>query len=226
MGTSNPNEWKRVITLSLGPAWSAPGTTQTINFSPAVPPQTYVPVSNTQIMGNGELFAGLQKSILANVQAQLGLAVAGTTDIQLNGNIWQDNDPDFNNFIYNYKISHSHVAIKGKLLKEFNAFVQPYVGASLGVGFNHAFHYNNLPRLPEVSPEPPFQSDTTTAFTYTLDIGIQKILNQHWSVGMGYEFADWGTTRLGLASGQLTGTGLSVNHVYTNELQFNLSFVA
>lgn len=216
--------YQKVVTLSVGPAWSNPGQMQIINIAPSFP-QTYVPTSDSGTLGSGELFLGLQKLLSEGLQGQLGIALAATTGIQLKGDVWQDNNSEFNNFFYNYKISHSHVAIRGKLLKDINTYVQPYISGSLGVGFNHAYHYLSLSKLFEVAEEQPFSSRTPTALTYTLDVGLQKKFNDHWSAGVGYEFANWGETSLGPASGQTSRSGPSLSHVYTNGLLFNLSFV-
>jgi hypothetical protein len=43
---------------------------------------------------------------------------------------------------------------------------------------------------------------------------------------MGYEFADWGQSHLGSAQGQTLGRGLSLQHLYTNGLMFNLTYTA
>lgn len=217
--------WQYVATFSAGPVWSKPGQTQSIYFSPTFL-QSYVATNKTVSFASGELFLGIQADYFANLTTQLGLAIAATTAMQLKGEIWQDNDPDFNNFFYKYKISHSHVAFRGKVFKDINKFVMPYVGASLGVAFNRAYHYVDVPKIPEVVEEPAFHPNTTSAFTYALDAGLQRKLTQHWSIGVGYEFADWGRTGLSAASDQVSGQGLILNHVYTHELQFNLSYIA
>lgn len=222
---SGESTWKRVTTISGGPAWSTPGQTQTIYLQPALP-ETFAANPTTAIFADGEIFLGLQHHLMSSLQAQLGLAVAATTAIPLNGDIWQDADPSFNNLSYDYQITHAHIAVKGKLLTERYQLLQPYVSGSLGVGFNRAYKFNSLPKIFEVVPEPPFATQTTTAFTYTLGAGLQRALNTHWSVGIGYEFADWGKSSLAAAPSQLSGGGLSLNHLYTNQLQFNLSFVA
>lgn len=69
-----------------------------------------------------------------------------------------------------------------------------------------------------------FASNTTTAFTYTLGAGVQRHLNPHWQVGIGYEFSDWGSSQLNRASGQTLNSGLLLSHLYTNELLFNLTY--
>ena len=71
-----------------------------------------------------------------------------------------------------------------------------------------------------------FSSHTNTTFTYNLGVGIQRVLNQNWQIGIGYEFADWGKSQLGIASGQTLNSGLKLNHFYTSGLLFNLTYVA
>lgn len=78
----------------------------------------------------------------------------------------------------------------------------------------------------EALPNPNFADHTKTAFTYTLGVGVQKAFNDHWQVGIGYEFADWGKSKLGRASGQTMNSGLALNHLYTNGILFNLTYVA
>lgn len=102
----------------------------------------------------------------------------------------------------------------------------PWVSASLGVGFNNAYSFNNSSNLFQALPNPNFAPHTETAFTYTIGTGLQKILSQHWQVGVGYEFADWGQSQLNRASGQTLNSGLSLNHLYTNGLMFNLTYLA
>lgn len=57
-------------------------------------------------------------------------------------------------------------------------------------------------------------------------LGAQKALNQHWQVGVGYEFADWGISQLGRAAEQTQNSGLTLNHLYTNGVLFNLTYIA
>lgn len=225
MGYETAPYLKKGIALNVGPAWSDPGRKQTIYFSPTFP-QTYVANSNTNTLGSGEVFLFFQKDVWADLQAQLGLSVAATTNIHLKGDIWLDDDPDFNNFAYSYKIKHTHVAVRGKLYKEIRHVIAAYLGASIGVGFNHAYHYLNVPKLPEMRAEPPFPSNNNKAFTYTLDVGIHKNINECWAIEIGYEFMDWGKTYLDRAVDQSSGIGLNLNHVYTNALQVGLSFTA
>lgn len=213
-----------VVTVSVGPAWSHSQTTQTILLEPDVK-KTYASNNGSSSLIDGEIFLGLQQPLHSKIDGQLGVAVAGASNSNLSGDVWEDGNRKFNNYVYKYNINHGHVAIKGKLLSYIQEHYQPYISGSLGVGFNHAYDFSLSPKIYEEVPAPLFQANTTTAFTYTLGIGVQKHINANWQVGLGYEFADWGQSHLGAASGQTIGHGLSLSHLYTNELQLSLTYL-
>lgn len=226
MGNTAPQtKWPWVGTISVGPTWQSNGNTQTFYLAPNIE-KTYTANSSTNLMADGEVFLGLQKDLPHQLQGQLGLAVAVAGNAKLSGNIWDDADPQFNNYAYQYNVNHVHLALKGKLLVDRGSWLTPWVSGSLGVGFNHAYSFSNTPTIFEALPNNNFSSKTETAFTYTLGAGVQRILNQHWQVGIGYEFADWGQSGLGRASGQTLNSGISLNHLYTNGFLFNLTYCA
>lgn len=218
-------DWPWVSTLSLGPVWGEVSKTQTFFLAPGIE-KTYVADKSNNSLFDGEIFLGLQKVLSPRVQGQLGLEVAATSDAKLSGVIWDDTNPIFNNHIYSYKVSHAHVALKGKLLADGAYWLIPWIDGSLGVGFNTAHSFVNTPVIFEALPNPNFRSHTQTAFTYTVGAGVQKALTPHWQVGIGYEFADWGESQLGRAAEQTQNSGLSLNHVYTNGVLFNLTYLA
>ncbi|WP_454781771.1 outer membrane protein [Legionella sp. WA2022007384] len=214
-----------VAALSIGPVWESGGAAQTFFLAPGIE-KTYTADKSTHTLADFEVFLGLQKALTPTFWGQLGVAVAATTNASLSGDIWDDADPEFDNFTYSYKIQHTHVAAKGKLLADMGLIVMPWVSGSIGVGFNEARSFRNTPKIFEAIPNPNFASHTQTAFTYTVGAGIQKALSQNWQVGVGYEFADWGKSQLGRASGQTIGEGLELNHFYTNGVLFNITYVA
>ena len=214
-----------VATLSLGPVWESNGDTQTLYLAPNIE-KTYAGNHTSHALLDGEIFLGIQKPLRENLEGQIGLAVATTDNASLSGNIWDDADPLFNNYTYSYRVRHTHVAIKGKLLADRGYVVTPWVSGSLGVGFNQAHGFSNTPTISQAAVMPNFASNTTTAFTYTLGAGLERHLNQHWQVGLGYEFADWGRSQLNRASGQTLNNGLSLSHLYTNGFLFNLTYLA
>jgi opacity protein-like surface antigen len=146
--------------------------------------------------------------------------------VKFSGTIWEDADPDFANYNYNYDVVYTHIAVKAKLFAKWTETTHPYVGASAGVGFNRAHNFFISPRIPEAVPAPPFTAKTTDgAFAYTLEAGLQHVIDTHWRGGVGYEFADWGASSLGRAPGQTLNSGLALSHLYTNGVQFNLTYV-
>lgn len=227
-GTMGPVEtgrdWTWVGTISAGPTWARGGETQTFYLAPEIE-KSYVARKSTNALASGEIFIGLQKTLPSLWQGQLGLAAATTGNAKLQGIIWDDADPQFDNYSYQYKIRHSRVALKGKLLKDCGYWLMPWISASVGVGFNRAHDFTNTPLIFEAVPNSNFTDHTKTVLTYTLGAGVQKSLNNHWQVGMGYEFADWGKSELSRAVGQTLNSGLHLNHLYTNGVLFNLTYI-
>ena len=214
-----------VATLSVGPVWESAGNTQTFYLAPNIE-KTYAANHASHALVDGEFFLGIQKPLREKLEGQIGLAVATTGNASLSGNIWDDADSLFNNYTYHYQVRHKHLALKGKLLADRDYSVTPWVSGSLGVGFNQAHDFSNTPTINEAVVMSNFASNTTTAFTYTLGAGVQRQLNPHWQAGIGYEFADWGRSQLNRASGQTLNSGLSLSHLYTNGLLFNLTYLA
>ena len=226
MGPVMPSkDWTWVASIAAGPVWARGGETQTFFLAPEIE-KTYAARKSTNVLASGELFVGMQKSWSSQWLGQLGLAAATTGNAKLQGVIWDDADPEFNNHSYQYKIRNSRIAVKGKLLLDKGYWLMPWVSASLGVGFNRAHEYSNAPLIFEALPNPNFADHTNTAFTYTLGAGVQKAFNDHWQVGIGYEFADWGKSELGRADTQTMNSGLALNHLYTNGVLLNLTYVA
>lgn len=218
-----------VIGLSAGPAWMSGNETQTLSLESDVQ-KTYTADNTTNRFLNTELFLGWQKLIASNSNAQsllgqLGMEVAASGNAKLQGDIWEDADPNFDNFNYSYKVRHQHIAIKGRLIGDGGYFLEPYISGSAGVGSNHAYDFTITPKIEEEVPAPPFGSNSTTSFVYTLGIGIQASLSAHVQAAIGYEFADWGKMSLSPAPGQTTNKSLSLNHLYEHEIQFSLFYI-
>ncbi len=214
-----------VATVSLGPVWENAGQTQTYYLAPNVE-KTYVANNHYHALVDGEIFLGIQRPLRNNLSGQLGVAVAATSNAPMSGNIWDDADPRFDNYIYSYNIQHTHVAIKGKLLANRDYMLIPWISGSLGIGFNQAYDFSDTPTISQAITIPSFANNTVTAFTYTVGAGIQHNLSEHWQLGLGYEFADWGRSHLGQAPGQTVNTGLALSHLFTNGFLFNLSYYA
>lgn len=215
---------KWVGSISVGPVWEDAGQTQTLYLASDLE-KTYHASDDTQVLVNGELFVGFQQALYKSFQGQLGLALAMTNNAELSGVIWDDADPNFENYRYHYNIQHTHLALQGKLLAELAHGWMPWVSFGLGVGWNNSHDFKNSPLIDEALSTPNFSSHTQTSFTYTVGLGLQKTLNQHWQWGLSYQFADWGKSQLGRAAEQSLDSGLALDHLYTNGVLFNLTYI-
>ena len=175
-------------------------------------------------MPNGELFFGVQKALTPQLSGQLGLVLAMTGNAQVDGIIWDDADPQFDNHSYRYKIRNTRIGIQGRALLG-NYWLTPYVGGSINIGFNRAYGFTNTPLIFEALPNQNFANSTKTALTYTLSAGVQKQLNNHWQTGIGYEFLDFGKSALNRAQGQTLNSGLAMNHLYLHGISVHVTYV-
>lgn len=214
-----------VATLSFGPSWESAGKTQAFYLTPDIE-KAYVANQSRDFLANAEFFLGLQGALQQNIQGQLGFELAYTGNASLSGDIWDDADPNFDNYTYKYNIQHTHIALKGKLLGDWELPFEPWVSAALGVGLNKSYDFSNTPTIFAATPMPNFISHTTTALTYTLGVGLERELIKHWKVGIGYEFADWGKSRLSRAPGQSLNSSLSLSHLYTGSMLLNITYQA
>ncbi|QMT61790.1 outer membrane protein [Legionella sp. PC997] len=218
-----PQVWSSIIIVSGGPAWSNPGKDQYLY--PFPPPQNnlYLADSRSDWLGSGELFFGLQHFIGAsNVIAQFGLGVAAASDAGLSGTVSVDGVPDV--YTYSYKVSHVRAEFKGKLIACGFQSLQPYLSGSFGVGWNHAHDWLPTTIDPVLYPTYWFDTASTVAFSYTLGLGVQKMLTPNWQVGVGVEFADWGKNYLG-DDGATLDQGPGMPHLYTTELLFSVGYM-
>lgn len=226
-GEAKPTpSWSPLIGLSVGPQWTQNGRTQTLSLTPEIQKTYTVRRANHSVV-EGEIFLGIQRPLFNILQAQMGIAAALVSYTRLSGVILDDANPLFSNHIYHYQLRHSQVTLKGRLLADMNLFVTPWIGGSAGVGFNNANEFSNAPLIPEALPNNNFYAYTKNAFTYNIEVGLQRQVMNNWQIGFAYQFADWGKSQLGQAVGQSVGKrGLALNHLYTNGILFNMTYIA
>ena len=176
----------------------------------------------------GELFLGYQFFMVPGVYGQFGFSYALTSDVNLSGSVWEDADPDFNNYKYQYKAFFNNFAVKGKLLLQFSPTWFPYVGGSIGVrGYNRAYSYSETPYIVEEVAPPAFANGSqSNVTTYSAEAGIQKVINNNIYVGIGYTYNNWGKFSLGTAPGQTTNSTITVENFITNGVRVNVTFIS
>jgi opacity protein-like surface antigen len=222
--TLSNNTW--FLSASAGPIWAGNGSQQTITLSPGIT-KTYTANDTANPIPEGQLFAGLQTQLPYQFIGQFGLMFESAGDANISGDIWDDADPDFDNYNYNYKIMHNALMLKAKFIVDRNYWVDPWFSIAAGIAFNRAHDFTNNPTIFEAVPNANFPSAMQNSFTYSLGIGFQKTVTDHLQVGMGYEFADWGQSHLARAPDQTMGNGgPSLNHLYTNGILFDITYFA
>ena len=214
------------ISISAGPSWTKPSSTQTIALQPDVV-DSYVlqNLNNTTFLGNGEVFLGVQYHFFEKIQSQVGVAFYASSFAKLRGYIQVDGDPDFQNYTYQYQMNHEHIALKSKWIFEQPLHINPYVSGGIGVGFNRSYEYSITPLIFQAVPMPPFQPNTQVALSYSLGAGFQRDLSQHFAVALGYQFVSWGAGHLDPARGQTSSKGLGLNNLYTQGIEFTISYL-
>lgn len=218
-----------VMGLSAGPTWGSGNKTQTFYLQPDIE-KTYAADKQHNTFTGAAFFFGRQLPLNVpffdkSLVAQLGVTLAIAGNAKLTGDIWEDADPDFNNYNYNYKINHRHMAIKARLINNSGYFVAPFISASAGVGFNRAYDFTITPKISSEVAAPAFKNHTKAAFSYALKIGLQKSFSTKLHAAIGYEWADWGRVNLSRANGQRLNQGLTLKHAYAQQLQFALFYI-
>jgi len=212
-----------VTSLNIGASFQSAGQQQTLALTPSVT-KTYTSNNLTSTLPTGELFVGIRNSLPANLDAQLGLAFSATGNAMLSGNIWDDGDPAFNNYTYQYTVGHIALGLKGKITGDWDFPIMPWLSASIAIGFNNACNFSNTPTIPQALASPNFANSTTTTFSYAIGAGAQYKFNPHWQFGVGYEFSDWGASQLGAVPGG-TAPGLSLSHLFTHSVLLNITYL-
>lgn len=222
---ANNNIFAYVITYNLGPGWYHPSGREVLNLDNDTV-NAYTINNASRAVLNNELFLGMQTFLINNIEGQIGISLNHNSNLKINGNVWQEASPEFDNFNYHYYISHKAIAFKGKFLfTKYGNYLQPYLSASVGVAGNKSYAYNQVAKIPEVVDSYSFKHNNLISYTYTAEAGVQQKLNKNWAIGIGYEFADLGRSKLGAAYAQPNKNVPFLNHLYINQLQFNISYL-
>lgn len=97
------NGWKWVKSINYGPTWHQSGKTQSFFLAPDIE-KTYTAEKSNQISMFGAFFLGAQKQLSAQWQGQLGVSLGAYSHAALSGEILEDADPQFNNYVYTYNV--------------------------------------------------------------------------------------------------------------------------
>ncbi|MFI4918956.1 MAG: outer membrane protein [Legionellales bacterium] len=109
----------------------------------------------------------------------------------------------------------------------------PYLSLGLGAAFNKAKQFSASPEgSGSFNVTPAFNSNSTSAFSYSLGLGVDTNIDPHLRVGLGYRFSSFGKAALG--DGQVVFNqykfpvpfSLDAHHAYANQIIAQLSYLA
>lgn len=211
------------VTLSAGALFQSAGASQNINLTPTIE-RAYAAETATKTFANAELFFGVRQRMTDRLVGQFGIAVARSSGALLRGSIYDDADPAFDNFTYQYRVTRTFLALKNKTLIDVGMPVTPWVSVSAGLGVNSSHDFTSQGKDFDSVPGANFADQSTTVFSYALGVGFQYDVAPDWKLGFGYEYSVWGKSQLGAAAGQTSGTGLVLPRLSTSGFLLNLTF--
>jgi len=225
---ANPsNDRNFAFSIAGGPTWASPGQSQTV-YTGDYYQKTGNIINN---LATAEVFFGIYHQLNDTTQGQIGIELGYSGNAYTSGTILQNNDPQYTYYSYSYNMRQYRAAVKGKIVFDdlpVTSYVQPYIGGSLGLGFNYDYDFNTTQLNALDDTTTAFTPKTTYAFTYTIGGGLQIPIDPFWQLGIGYELAGWGKNQLGNASSQIDNQnyGLEIQNIYTSTALVTLSYTA
>lgn len=215
-----------VITLSPGIAYENNGQTQALllQTSPQNLSNVYAGNNDWSSSFLAQLFLGKNCYIKEKINLDLGATLGFVNNIKINGVVNQFGLSNFDNLNYQYAVDSLSAMGTAKARYLLKDWLQAYVSGSLGFSNNAASYYQETPRITGVVPMLPFDDHSTNSFAYSAGVGLMYYSNAQFSVGLGYQFSDFGKASLGVSASQQTTQTPRLNHIYLNQLLFNFNW--
>jgi opacity protein-like surface antigen len=194
-----------------------------LQTSPQELSNQYVTNTKTDTSYGGQLFLGSEPYKQAYFKINLGITFGFFNSLNTDGVVNQFALPDFDNLNYRYSVRNLSAMATMRVLFLPSKKWQPYIDGGVGFANNEASGYNETPRIMGAEATSPFSDHSTNSFAYSIGAGLMYHLNQVLSLGIGYQYADLGTAKLGVSADQQTTQTLS-NHISLNQLLLSLSW--
>ncbi|MDI1352930.1 MAG: hypothetical protein PSV35_09245 [bacterium] len=167
--------------------------------------------------------AGIETSAGSGFIWQLGIVGYYNSKVKARGDVWEFGLPEYDDFTYSYTIQSKRLMATGKLLVTYEQRFHPYLSADLGVGFNRASNYREIPLLTEVISTTYFSNTTTSSFAWGAGLGVDTDISNRFRLGIGYQFEDLGKVSLGPSLVQVGSGSLHSSHQYGQQVRLQLS---
>lgn len=144
----------------------------------------------------------------------------------LDGDVVQFSIPAFNNYRYSLDFSSDVFSFLFKTnIYQWNDWVSPYVSASLGVAYNRVKKYRESAKsgvIARVSPA--FGKNHNTSLTYSFGLGLDLMMNQFWTVSLGYEYEDLRKYSTANGTGLWSQQALSFGSAHSNNAVLSVTY--
>jgi opacity protein-like surface antigen len=213
--------WRPIATVGVGSATSSsvgqsqsfpivnPATDEFYFYSAYRPNQTSVFV---------DAFLGAEWRLNEKWLVQGGLSYTGASAFSAKGTFLQGADlQSADTYNYSYNILERQLLVQSKLLYTFMQRYHPYGVVGIGSAFNRAYNFQtSVPSTITFTRE--YNDSTTISLAYLVGLGIDVDITNNWRLGIGYRFADLGSTSFGgtsIGGTNVSGT-ISQTHSYNN----------
>ena len=187
-------------------------------------------------------FLGVERALpYHDLFMQIGIEYDGFATIKLNGSSLAGIQDDTSTlYLYNYQIATQQVMGAAKLLSTFELpkimpyQFHPYFSVALGSAFNKASQFTTSPAgdACSVNLTPTFANTSDTQFSYNLGLGVDTDITQHFRLGLGYRYSNFGQISLGRGTIRVNqysspvDSTLRSSNVFANQLLAQLTFIA
>jgi opacity protein-like surface antigen len=131
-------------------------------------------------------------------------------------------------YTYSYQVQSSQLLLDNKFLATFASIYHPYVSAGVGIARNTASNYQKAYNATYGQYSMGFTDNTSTSFSYEFGVGLDVDLINHWRLGLGYRYVNFGTASLGSPIQGTVDVNPSVNlkqALTTQEILGQLTYV-
>ncbi len=218
------------INLSGGVSWTKSGKARTdVTLSAPLAVNRYEASRASQLapllgLGYGLLWSNLGTHKL---NFSLGLETGYSRVLSALGRVrpLYKMNPNYDTLSFRYAVSSVPLLMLSTLQFPHGAWV-PYVLGGLGVSWNRASNYQELPTNPASSAVPirsPFKPQTVLSFAYTVGAGLSYRVSPQTEFGLEYRYANYGHAQLNPSKIQTTSDRLSLGNVSSHAVILRLT---
>lgn len=159
-----------------------------------------------------------------NILLQLGVGFYNSSNYTSRGHIWDDDNPNFEDFSYQYNFSSTRLMFEPRIMFRTDSLLSPFVSGGIGWARNRASNYQEIVLNDNELPERLFASDHKENFAWELGAGIAYKITENLSMNFAYKFVNLGEGHLGGFVDQTTTDRIKTGTVKTNDFTLSWTF--